>query len=749
MAVRAEQLKSRSELERWASDWRSSGRSPDYLLTGERLAPARRWLAGLESAREATADMKELVTASRSQDRDFLHLVSESIGQYVLANAEREPELGTLLATAALVESPPTATAVRALMASLAHNHTQAVLTGHTAGVRAVAWSPDEAGIATGSLDGTARIWDAASGAPAALLDGHAGGGHGGALVAGLTEGATASRDRTARVWDPVTGETVTLLDAFSDTVRDIAWSPDGSLLAACSRDRHIRLFDTATRQPTAVLAGHGNEIYRLSWSPDGTRLLSAAYDRSYITWDVATGRPHRVIERSYNHATPVSWTPDGSCLVSGEERVRVLDAGTGELRRTLQGPDALIINLQCSPQGDSFAIASRGSEVHVRTLAHGDELAHLCGHTDRVEALAWSPRGDRIATGAEDGTARIWTVGTRSTELLQIAEHPGPVLGFDITADGGHLAGGAIDHSVRIWRTDDGEKVRTLTGHTAGMRAVRWAPDGRRLASSADDNTVRIWQPLTSDEHRTVFTGQETVEALAWSPDGTRLAVAGRDHRATVLDPANGTVLGQYADHSQWICALAWSPDGTMLATGSDDHTAQIWDLAAQRLLHRLTGHQSWVDAVAWSRDGTRLATSSGDWTVRVWDTATGTLWHVLQGHEARVHAVAWSRTATRSPPPAPITRSACGIRGVAARAGSSASTAAGATASHGSPTAVEWSPPPRTAPSASGLPRATPRPCCRSARGRIFRSLTPEERRTHLLPETTPGPAPRTRAP
>ncbi|MFJ3894020.1 AAA family ATPase [Streptomyces sp. NPDC090083] len=749
VAVRTEQLKSRSELERWASDWRASGRSPDYLLTGERLALARRWLAGLEPAREATADMQELVTASRSQDRDFLHRVSESIGQYVLANAEREPELGTLLAATALAECPPTATAVRALLASLAHHHTQAVLTGHTAGVRAVAWSPDEAWIATGSLDGTARVWDAAAGASAVLLEGHAGGVMAVDWSPDSTRVASASRDRTVRVWDPVTGETVTVLDAFDDTVRDVAWSPDGSLLAACSRDRHIRLFDTATWQPTAVLAGHRNEIYQLSWSPDGTRLLSAAYDLSYIVWDVAAARPQRVVERSYNHATPVSWTPDGGCLLSGEERVRVLDAGTGELLRTLPGPDALIIKLRCSPRGDSFAIAARGSEVYVRTLAHGDELAHLCGHTDRVEALAWSPRGDRIATGAEDGTARIWTVGTRSTELLQIAEHPGPVLGFDISADGGHLAGGAIDHDIRIWRTGDGEKVRTLSGHTAGMRAVRWAPDGRRLASCADDNTVRLWQPLDGDGHRTVFSGQETVEALAWSPDGTRLAIAGRDNRATVLDPANGTVLGRYADHSQWICALAWSPDGTMLATGSDDHTAQIWSLAGRRPLHRLTGHQSWVDAVAWSPDGTRLATSSGDWTVRVWDTADGTLLHVLQGHEARVHAVAWSpdgrMLATASTDHT--------VRLWNPRHGGEGRIIG---IHRGRCIYVAWLPDSRRVVSAAEdrtirvwAAEGDTQALLSAARGRIFRSLTPEERRTHLLPETTPDPAPGPRTP
>lgn len=737
VTVRAERLNSRSELERWAADWRSSGHSPDYLLTGERLGLARRWLTGLEAAGEATADMRELVTASRSRDRAFLHQVSESVGQYVLANAERDPELGTLLAATVLAECPPTATAVRAMMAALAHNHTQAVLTGHTAGVRAIAWSPDGAWIATGSMDGTARIWNAASGVSAVLLDGHASGVGAVNWSPDSRQVATASRDCTARVWDAVTGDTVTVLTEFTDIVRDVAWSPDGSSLAVCSRDRRILLFDTASWRQTAELSGHRNEIYRLVWSPDGTRLLSASYDRTCLVWNVETGHPERVLERSKNRAAPVSWTQDGTFLVSGEERIKVLDSGTGQLRRLFPEPNELITDLRCSPRGDSFAVSSRGPAVHIRALDHGGELARLCGHTDRVQALAWSPGGDRIATSAEDGTARIWTLGTHSTELRQMGDHPAPVIGVDTSPDGGHVAGGS-GHEVRIWHTDTGGFVTTLTGHTAGVNGLRWHPDGRRLASCADDNTVRIWHPFTSDEHHTLFTGQETIEAVAWSPDGARLAIAGRDNRATVLDATTGVELGRYGEHSQWVCALAWSPTATMLATGSDDHTAQIWDVAGQRLVHHLTGHQSWVDAVAWSPDGTRLATSSADWTVRIWDTATGTLLHLLKGHDARVRGLAWAPDGNRI---------ATGSDDRTVRLWNPSRGGEGRVIGihRDRCTSVAWLPDSRRVVSAAEdrtirlwAAERDIASLLSAARDRIFRSLTPEERRTHLLPET-----------
>ena len=76
------------------------------------------------------------------------------------------------------------------------------MLRGHTKYVTSVSWSPDGSRIATASRDGTARVWDAASGAEALTLKGHTGDV---SSVSWSPDGrriATASSDKTARVWD-------------------------------------------------------------------------------------------------------------------------------------------------------------------------------------------------------------------------------------------------------------------------------------------------------------------------------------------------------------------------------------------------------------------------------------------------------------------------------------------------------------------------------------------------------------------
>jgi WD40 repeat protein len=61
---------------------------------------------------------------------------------------------------------------------------------------------------------------------------------------------------------------------------------------------------------------------------------------------------------------------------------------------------------------------------------------------------------------------------------------------------DGRVLATGAIDGSIRLWDAAGGVALHTLTGHTALVRDLRFAPDGTALASAADDGTIRLWGP-------------------------------------------------------------------------------------------------------------------------------------------------------------------------------------------------------------------------------------------------------------
>jgi WD40 repeat protein len=644
VAARAEQLRSRSELERWAAEWAQSGRSTDYLLTGERLALALQWLEALTEAGQASEDVRLFVTLSRSRDRAFLERVSTAIGAYVLSNVEQDPELGILLAAAALAECPPTAAARRALMAAMAQCHAERTLVGHAATVRATAWSADGHRIITASRDGTARIWDARTATTEHVLRGHDGMVDGAAWAPNGRHVATASRDRTVRVWDTRSGSCVATLTAFGDFARAVAWSPDGGRLAATSRDRIVRVFTAGTWELAAALVGHGDDVWGVAWSPDGERLASASHDRTAIIWDADTGSMALRLDDHGSFVEGVAWAPDGVSLAttSGNSRLQIWDASDGQLRRTMMPGRDPVWAASWSSDGSRIACACGDGTARIWNAVSGEELTELRGHGDVVWSIAWSADDERLVTGSEDGTARIWKSTARGAEAVLIAGHLAEVTAVVVRPGGERLASGSRDGTIRLWDAETAGPVAVATGHRGGVTQVSWSPDGTAIASCGEDRTVRL-QDQAGASSRVLMTAAAEFESLAWAPDGSRLAAGGRDNSIHVVATGDGTELARLSGHSDWVGALAWSPDERLLATCSGDWTIRVWDTGTRETVHRLAGHEQRVRAIAWSPDGTSLASASDDRTVRTWDPVTGTERGVIGVHADRAGGVDW----------------------------------------------------------------------------------------------------------
>jgi dipeptidyl aminopeptidase/acylaminoacyl peptidase len=164
------------------------------------------------------------------------------------------------------------------------------VLRGHEGKVYSASFSSDGKRILTGSKDGTARIWDAASGRELKTLRGHAVGWRADEVSIAVfdTSGrivASGSGDGAARIFDAHSGELIKEFKTDSLRINGLSFSPDGKILAAALDAGAVVLWHVDSGVELAKLVGHTSEVLSVSWSSDGGMVVTGGKDGIAQIW--------------------------------------------------------------------------------------------------------------------------------------------------------------------------------------------------------------------------------------------------------------------------------------------------------------------------------------------------------------------------------------------------------------------------------------------------------------------------------
>ncbi|NUQ24324.1 MAG: WD40 repeat domain-containing protein [Saprospiraceae bacterium] len=477
-------------------------------------------------------------------------------------------------------------------------------LKGHQKTVSCIAFDPGNEYVLTGSDDGTVRLWDV-EGRLVKVLKGHQYPVTAIAFIHGGKTIVTAGLDGNIRLWSFDT-ETLSQTYAHTQEINDVCFSPDGSLVLTGSADQTARLWrcddgrllhsfrynkdvSSVIFHPNGKWIGIGIADGNISLRDTGGLLLQTIFAKASAVRSIDFAHNSDKLLSAHNNWTTLLWDKwqEGIKTELAHHSGPVIDAQFSyDDKYIISIGDDGVLAAYNTVKRDTISFVSKG---RLTCLAHSpnQHLAAAIFNEDTIllwnyikkwwtkwpiksndinTAIAFSPDGNRIATGDAWGLISIWSLQGDSLAAFKAQSYSSEIKRIHFSPNGEQLLIAGSERFALLLNAADGSLLRVFGAHSGNINAMAVSPDGTLIATGGDDGKIILWN------NKRRITGvysvsDNPVHHLALAPDKMTIAATTNYGGKLVIlnleDPARPAIF----DTETSAKLVAFSPDGRLIA--------------------------------------------------------------------------------------------------------------------------------------------------------------------------------------
>ena len=391
------------------------------------------------------------------------------------------------------------------------------------------------------------------------------------------------SDDFTAILSDADTGDELRRFTAHNNRVTQAVFTGDGLGVFTVSTSGEIYQWDTTQASETRTFARQSNAVTsvgRVLYSPSGRYIISAVDDGSVLIWEAEGDQAPQT--RSFGHTT----IPQTRLVLSPE-------ATDDNLLAFLGATDVRLVNLTTGDTIRTFAVDTARTFVEsIAVSPDGKTMAWAGGAFFRRSASEFTRAGILTVWNVQTGAQRLALDdhNLRDTEGNLIEGTNRAVTAVAISPDGRYLVSGAENGVIYLWDLINGARLREFIGHADRITHITFNTNGTQFLTSAADRVAIVWS-LADGQILRRFSGHRgAVNFAAFNADNTLVVTGAQDSRIIVWDVETGQSLQQFIGGDAPITSVVFSPNSQFVLSGALNGKTTLWRIETSQQLREWT---------------------------------------------------------------------------------------------------------------------------------------------------------------